>query len=413
MTDVSTSIQTPDVAETVGFLRRFSDLMANGHNAAYLQRAAGLLESLSARVSAAADEEQLGRYKYETLARHADSLEAECDALRHDVEGHLDITNSILAERDALNVALQGRQAELAGLGDTLSRERDGFGAKSAAHDAAFAELRAAFDAERLALKTKLDAREKEFDQLRCGFEAERGQLVAKSAAQEKTLAELRAAFDQERLALKAKLEVRDKELEQLRRVYEREHEELGAKLKLREAELSELGLAFDRAQSELRSRQGAGADELAALRADSERERDALKAKVAALETNRAELRSSFERIGELRNQTLQDGAADRSGGGGGRVDAVSLAVVEQAMAPDEAHAVVPKAALQRARAQFEYLARECIRRGDIPSQVMCELGVHALDLALIADEEPAHLRVREAALDILAPSLAGTDPL
>jgi chromosome segregation ATPase len=322
MTDVSTPIKVPDVTETAGFLRRFSDLMANGHNAAYLQRAADLLESLSARVSAALDEEQLGRYKYETLVRHADSLEAECDTLRHDVEGHLDITNAILAERDALSVALRGREAELAGLGEAVSRERDGFGTKSAAHQAALAELRAAFDAERLALKTKLDAR--------------------------------------------------DKELDQLRRVYEREREELAAKLKLREAELSELGLAFDRAQSELRSRKSAGEDELAAPRADSERERDALREKVAA---------------------------------------------VPQAIAPDESYAVVPKAALQRARAQFEYLANECIRRGDIPSQVMCELGVHALDRALTADEEPAHLPVREAALDILAPSeaasLASTDPL
>ena len=372
MTDVSTPIATSDVTETAGFLRRFSDLMANGHNAAYLQRAADLLESLSARVSAALDEEQLGRYKYETLVRHADSLEAECDTLRHDVEGHLDITNAILAERDALSVALRGREAELAGLGEALSRERDGFGTKSAAHQAALAELRAAFDAERLALKTKLDARDKEFDQLSRGFEGERDQLVAKSAAQEKAQAELRAAFDQERLELKATLGVRDKELDQLRRVYEREREELAAKLKLREAELSELGLAFDRAQSELRSRKSAGEDELAAPRADSERERDALREKVAA---------------------------------------------VPQAIAPDESYAVVPKAALQRARAQFEYLANECIRRGDIPSQVMCELGVHALDRALTADEEPAHLPVREAALDILAPSeaasLASTDPL
>jgi hypothetical protein len=409
MTDVSTPIETPDVTETVGFLRRFSDLMANGHNAAYLQRAAGLLESLSARVAAALDEEQLGRYKYETLARHADSLEAECDALRHDVEGHLNITNSILAERDALSVALRGREAEFAGLGEALNREREEFVTKSAAHEAALAELRTAFDQERLALKMKLDARDRELGQLRRGFEGERDQFAAKSAAQEKALAELRAAFDQERLALKATLGVRDKELEQLRRVFEREHEELAAKLKLREAELSELGLAFDRAQSGLQSRQDAGEDELAALRADSRRERDTLREKVAALETNRAELRSSFERIGELRTQTLQDAAGvERSGRG-----VKSLAAVEQAAAPDQAHAVVPKAALQRVRAQFEYLAKECIRRGDIPSQVMCELGVHALDLALAAGEEPAHLPVQEAALDILAPSLANTDPL
>ena len=359
MTDVSTPIEPPDVAETVGFLRRFSDLMANGHNATYLQRAAGLLESLSARVSAALDEEQLGRYKYETLARHADSLEAECDALRHDVEGHLDITSAILAERDALTATLREREIELSGLGEALNGERDKLIGKSAAHEAALAELRTAFDQDQLALKTTLDARDGELDQLRRGFETEHAQLVAKSTAQVKALAELHAAFDQERLALKATLGVRDKELEQLRRVFEREHEELAGKLKLREAELSELGLAFDRAQSELRSLQSS-----ATLPVD-----------------------------------------ADHSGRA---VEATSLAAVDRAIAPDKAHAIVPKATLQRARAQFQYLAKECIRRGDIPSQVMCELGVHALDLALTATEEPVHLPVREAALNILAPAQA-----
>jgi len=42
--------KTPDVAETVSFLRRFADLMANGYNAAYLRRASDLLETLTARV---------------------------------------------------------------------------------------------------------------------------------------------------------------------------------------------------------------------------------------------------------------------------------------------------------------------------------------------------------------------------
>ena len=97
MTDLPmTPDKTPDVAETVGFLRRFSDMMATGYNAAYLQRAADLLETLTARVIASSDEDELWRYKYETLSRHADALEAECEALKQDVEGHLDITASVL-----------------------------------------------------------------------------------------------------------------------------------------------------------------------------------------------------------------------------------------------------------------------------------------------------------------------------
>ena len=40
MTEPSTAPEkAPDVAETVGFLRRFADLMATGYNAAYLRRA--------------------------------------------------------------------------------------------------------------------------------------------------------------------------------------------------------------------------------------------------------------------------------------------------------------------------------------------------------------------------------------
>ena len=98
---------TPDVAEIASFLRRFADLLGNGHNATYLHRASELLESLTVRVTAASDEEQLWRYKYETLTRHTDELEAECDALRNDIEGHLDITSAVLAER-ALMATLQG-----------------------------------------------------------------------------------------------------------------------------------------------------------------------------------------------------------------------------------------------------------------------------------------------------------------
>src|SRR5258708_3231275 len=113
MTDTSITPEAPDVAETVNFLRRFSDLLSTGYNATYLLRAADLLETLAARVLAASDEEDLWRYKYETLSSHADALEAECEALKQDIEGHLDIASSILAEREALRTELQGREAEL------------------------------------------------------------------------------------------------------------------------------------------------------------------------------------------------------------------------------------------------------------------------------------------------------------
>src|SRR3978361_460242 len=87
------------------FLSRFADLMSNGQNATYLHQAATLLEALSAQLSAASDEEHLWRYKYETMTQHADALEAECDTFRNTIEGHVEITAAILAERDVLKNA--------------------------------------------------------------------------------------------------------------------------------------------------------------------------------------------------------------------------------------------------------------------------------------------------------------------
>jgi hypothetical protein len=327
MTEPSTAPEkAPDVADTVGFLRRFADLMATGYNAAYLRRAADLLETLTARVIATADEDALWRYKYETLSRHADALETECEALKQDIEGHLDITASVIRERDALGVKLKATEAEVSALHDTLSRERDERAAKSATHDEA--------------------------------------------------LAGLRGTFDREREALKATLQTRSEEGDELRRALERERAEHQAQLKVR-------------------------GDELAAFRVVSERERDTLREKLAALEAKRAELRAAFDRISDLRDRTVehQGGAGHAAPENPGfEAELASLAAV------GDADAVVPKDTLRQARAQFEYLAKECIPRGDIATQVMCELAAYTMDLALIAGQKPEHLRVGEVAKSILA---------
>ena len=343
--------KAPDVAETVGFLRRFADLMATGYNAAYLQRAADLLETLTARVIAAADEDTLWRYKHENLARHADALESECETLRQDVESHLDITGSVIRERDALGVKLKATEAEASALRDTLSRERDERAAKSAAHEQELAALRGAFDREREALKATLQARLSESDEVRRAVELEREQLKATVKAGEESLAELRLVLNRERAEFQAQLKVRG--------------------------------------------------DELAAYRVVSERERDTLREKLAALEAKRAELRAAFDRIGDLRERTVEHQ-------GGARPSAYETPHLEVESAPlagvGDADAVVPRDTLRQARAQFEYLAKECIPRGDIATQVMCELAAYTMDLALVAGQKPEHLRVGEVAKSILA---------
>jgi len=326
-------------------------------------RAADLLETLGARVLAASDEEDLWRYKYETLSSHADALEAECEALKQDIEGHLDIASSILAEREAIRSDLQAREAELSELDETLSRERDEFAAKLDVHEEDKAELRAAFDRERAALIATEERHGEEMVELRLAAELEQEQLKAAASAGEQGLAELRHAFDRERDDLKAKLTVRD--------------------------------------------------NELAALTTVSERENGALRAKVAELEAKRIELRSAFDRIGDLRNQTNghQVGDARPSAGSAGfEAEASPRATPAGGRDPAVADtdAVVPKTTLRQARAQFEYLAREFIPLGDIASQVMCELGAYTMDLALVADQRPGDSHASAIALSILAPTAA-----
>lgn len=361
MADPSVSPETPNVAEIAGFLRRFADLMSNGYNAAYLHRAADLLEVLTTRVIAAADEEDLSRYKYETLSQHADALEAECDALKRDIEGHVHTASSILTERDALNVALRSGESDLAELRGALTRKSE--------------------------------------------------ELAAALQAREAALARLQVAFDGERETLKAMIQAGAGEIEQVRHAFESEREQHAATLKVREAELSELRLAFDRERLELKAQLKVGADELAALHAVSQDERDTLKERIAALEAKRAELRTAFDRISDLRNQTGEPGAAVAAPAGEtpGLVSAAGPSPaqpIDQNPAVGETDAIVPKTTLRQARAQFEYLAKEFIPLGDIASRVMCELGAYTMDLALTAGQQGKHVPVDEVALDLLSSS-------
>jgi chromosome segregation ATPase len=153
MTDPSMSPEMPSVADTARFLRRFADLMSNTYNATYLQRAAELLETLTARVLAASAEDELWRDKYEGLVHHANALEAECDALKHDIEGHLSVTSSILSERDALSASLQSRETELSELRETLNGKTSELATALEVHEADLGGLRAAFDGEREGLR--------------------------------------------------------------------------------------------------------------------------------------------------------------------------------------------------------------------------------------------------------------------
>jgi hypothetical protein len=374
MTDSSMTPETPTVVETAYFLRRFADMMSVGHTASYLHHAAGLLESLTAQVTAAVDEEQLWKYKYETVTQHTDLLEAECEALKNDIDGHLDIIVSTLAERDTLKAALQGREAELSELLGVVERERGEQAAASKAHEDNLAELRKGFDRERETLKAAADARGDELDLFRLASERERGELTAKLKQREKERAEVVLAFDGER-------------------------DELAARLQAREKEAAELRLAFDQERDALNEQLKARGDELDALRVTSTSECDALREKVAGLEAKRIELRAAFDRISQLSEQNSEP----REGRPAGRNRPVG-----------ETDAVVPKATLRQIRAQFEYLANEFNGAGDVPSRVMCELGAFTMDAVLGADRKADPLPTGDIALSILgAPAPASAEKM
>ena len=161
---------------------------------------------------------------------------------------------------------------------------------------------------------------------------------------------------------------------------------------------MAEFRLAFDRERDDWRTRLSSREDELAAIRVATANEHEELQQRIEALETKRDELRSAFDRISQL-GVPATDHRADAPDGSPSLRSGDSM--------PAANSAVVPKQTLRQARAQFEFLAKECVRRGDVATQAMCELGAHTMDQALVAEETTHPLPVGEVALSILSPSL------
>ena len=134
------------------------------------------------------------------------------------------------------------------------------------------------------------------------------------------------------------------------------------------------------------------------------------MKARIATLEAQRVELRSALDRLGNLPIPAADDGAGRAASNAALEAGTQASSHPGTDPANQEGSAVVPTATLRHARAQFEYLARECVRRGDVATQVMCELGAYTLELALkegdSADQSPAG----KIALSILEPDRASS---
>ena len=353
----------PHVVETVRFLRRFADLMSNGQNADWLLNAASLLETLSGRVIDSMGEAQAWRDKHGALAQDHDRLEDECEALRNDIAGHLDLSRTLLGDRDTMAETLQARDAELGAANQALAGARE--------------------------------------------------QLAAEALAQKQTFAQLRDQFDRERQSLSATIAARDEEIKQLRETLQDEREKSAQQLQSMEAKLAELQLGFGRERDELQSRLTSGEGLIATLRSDAERDSEWMKARISALETQRVELRAALDRLGEMQTQAAgsNQGSADRPASAADPETSVRASSDSgSAPAHPEGRALVPVATLRHARAQFEYLAKDCIRRGDVATQVMCELSAHTLEMALKEAERAEQSPAGRIALSILEPEQAAS---
>src|SRR5258705_4788103 len=144
-------------------------------------------------------------------------LEAEWDAHKNDIEGQLNVTSSILSERDALSASLQSRESELSAVRagfawehealkaaieargeelDRLRREGEDSAARLKVCEGEMAALRLVAERERAELQVRLKAQEAEFTTYRVASDRERDALEAKVASLEAKREELRAAVD-------------------------------------------------------------------------------------------------------------------------------------------------------------------------------------------------------------------------
>jgi hypothetical protein len=173
-----------------------------------------------------------------------------------------------------------------------------------------------------------------------------------------------------------AAADVSAREMEQQRRVFERGQQQFAAEIKRQQEEIVELRLAFDRERFELQSQLASREVELGAFRAEAGAPRE----RIDTLD---------LVREGADRNEPRAYQAPGLAG---------------SKLSVDKTSAIVPKETLRQARAQFEFLARECLRRGDLATQAMCELGAHAMQLALAGDESVDALPIGRMALNILS---------
>lgn len=198
----------------------------------------------------------------------------------------------------------------------------------------------------------------------------ELGETINRNAMES---AELRLALEHETDGLRARIQVGEQLLADSHGLLRGEREEFESQLNDRKVELAAIGAQY-------------------------RQENEKLRARVVALEASQADSRAASDQTGaEQRRSPLETGPI-------AGVKLLNARSCTQNDEKGEINIVVREGTLRQARAQFEHLARESILRGDVPSQIMCELGAHRIDVALDAGRSIDHVPVREMALEILS---------
>jgi chromosome segregation ATPase len=203
------SLPGDETQETIDFLRRLASMMSGGRNAEMLQAAAGAIETLSRRATAA-------------------------EALLHDQQdGHA----RSLEQREVAELAADNLLAELNALKAHLSESEDHAEAEVAALKLELADREQQADADIASLRLQLIENQQ---QAETEIAALRGQLAEKNGHAQDVQHEI--------ASLKAQIEQRDRLAEIDRRVFTEEAERLRAQIQDTENGLANMSAATEQA---------------------------------------------------------------------------------------------------------------------------------------------------------------------
>src|SRR5581483_1716880 len=199
------SLPTDETQETIDFLRRLASMMSGGRNAEMLQAAAGAIETLSRRATAAEallhdqqDEHARSLEQRDVAELAADNLLAELNALKaHLSQSHSQAETELAALKAELADQQQHAEAEIASLRLQLVENQQESEAEIASLRAQLAEKGTNAESEIASLKAQIEQRDRLAEIDRRVFTEEAARLRTQIQNAESGLANLSAATEQ------------------------------------------------------------------------------------------------------------------------------------------------------------------------------------------------------------------------